>query len=87
MELIGYKIEGIHIDKYVNGNEIKNEVSLALLFKDFQKLAESRGGHLWDSFESMKIRLKQIPSEKYEDKFVKLVNEFGIDYYNKIFSL
>ncbi|NQT72707.1 MAG: hypothetical protein HQ553_08040 [Chloroflexi bacterium] len=86
LELIGYKLEGLHINKFVKGHSIDNSVSIACLYEDFQKIVGHRGC-LWDSIENMETRYKELPKKR----FVNIMSDFfqseREDYYEKIFLL
>jgi len=86
MELIGYKLEGLHSNKFIKGREESNSVSISCLYDDFQSIVKHRGC-LWDSMENMRIRFKKLPKKA----FVEMLNDFyekdRAIYYKKIFEL
>jgi len=58
MELIGYKLEGLHLNKFCKSHEVANTVTIACVFNDYKTLIENRNNKLWDSLEEMKRRIK-----------------------------
>ena len=57
MELAGYKIEGIHKDKFFKAGEESDSVSIACNFKDYIFKKRKK---LWDSNEKMLKRYKKL---------------------------
>lgn len=87
LELIGFRFEGHHKNKFVKGNHIADSITIALIYDDFYGLIKNRGGNLWDSSEEMKKRIQALPKESIRSKFLK---EFSVemeDYYKLIHKL
>lgn len=86
MELIGYKLEGLHKNKFIKAHEVSASVSIACLYDDFLDIVNHRGC-IWDSMKNMKMRYKQLPQKA----FVDMLNDFYVkerdDYYKQVFSL
>ena len=85
MELIGYKVEGLHRGRFVKGREVADTVSLACLLEDYDLIVENRG-QLWDSKVNMYTRIKALPKQCYANKLQDFVKH-SQDYYNKIYTL
>jgi RimJ/RimL family protein N-acetyltransferase len=87
MELVGYKLEGIHIKKFVKGNEVSNSVTISCLLEDYEKLKKLRG-KLYDG--NSKI-MKRIRNKKNIVPYIDLLENFyrkqRDTYYAKIFKL
>ena len=86
MELIGYKIEGLHDNKFVKGHEISNSVTVACLYNDFQSIINHRGC-IWDSKKNMEIRFKSLPKKVFVDLLDDFYKNERDSYYKKIFAL
>lgn len=86
LELIGYKLEGVHINKFIKGSHIADCMYICLSKESFDKICDIRG-ELWDDFLSMLNRLKSLPKVTYCDQLVEFQNEYREVYYNKIFTL
>ena len=84
MELVGYKFEGIHRNKFVKGMEVTNEATIACLLEDYHYISKFRGG-LWDSAEKMKTRYKNLPQKAFMDLYNEFYRE-NSDYYEQLFS-
>ena len=86
MELIGYKLEGLHDNKFVKGREISNSVTVACLYNDFQSIINHRGC-IWDSKKNMEIRFKSLPKKVFVDLLDDFYKNERDSYYKKIFAL
>ena len=87
LELLGFRLEGYHKNKFVKGSLVADSVSIAVLYSDFIKICSYRDGKLWDSLDKMKKRIDNLPKESARKQFEnKFTNEIK-DYYQKIFSL
>jgi len=86
MELIGYKVEGLHDNKFVKGREISNSVTIACLYNDFQSIIKHRGC-IWDSKKNMEIRFKSLPKKVFVDLLDDFYKNERDSYYKKIFAL
>lgn len=86
LELIGYKLEGLHKNRFIKGHEVSNSVSIACLYDDFQDIVNRRGS-LWDSMENMKMRYKQLPNKAFVDMLNDFYEKQRNEYYNQLLSL
>ena len=86
MELLGYKLEGLHKKKFTKGHEVADSVTLACHFEDFQNIISHRGA-LWDSKDKMESRCRQLPRESFSDMINNFFENERNNYYSKIFSL
>jgi len=86
LELIGFKLDGIHDNKFIKGNHVADCMYISLSKKDYEYLCRARGS-LWDSLESMLGRLKRLPKVSYCDMLIDFNKKFRSDYYDDIFSL
>ena len=82
--MVGFRFEGYHKNKFVKGDKVGDAVSIAVLYEDYATLIKMRGGKLWDSFENMKQRVKNLPARSIQMKY----NEEFLDeielYYDQI---
>jgi RimJ/RimL family protein N-acetyltransferase len=86
MELIGYKLEGLHQNSFIKGHEVSNSVSIACLYDDFKNIVNHRG-RLWDSKENMRKRYKQLPKRAFVDMLNEYFEQERNAYYKQVFSL
>jgi len=86
MELVGYKIEGIHENKFIKGYEVADTVSIACNYSDFLKLTQRRGS-LWDNLASMKYRISKLPAQNFSKKLKIFFDSEREKYYEEIFSI
>lgn len=86
MELLGYKLEGLHYKKFVKGTTISDSVTIACLYEDFLTLKENRT-QLWDSFENMKKRVRSLPKKSFSKELQEYYDNQRASYYENIFSL
>ena len=86
MELIGYKVEGLHQNKFIKGHEVNNSVSIACLYDDFKNIINRRGS-LWDSKENMRRRYKQLPKKAFVDMLNDFFEQEKDAYYRQVLSL
>ncbi len=86
MELVGYKLEGIHDGKFIKGHEVAATVSISCIYSDFLYLTKIRGS-LWDGFEKMKLRISKLPARTFSEKLKEFYDSERADYYSKIFTL
>ena len=86
MELVGYKIEGIHENKFIKGYEVADTVSIACNYSDFLKLTQRRGS-LWDNLASMKYRISKLPTQNFSKKLKIFFDSERAKYYEEIFSI
>ena len=87
LELIGYKLEGLYIDKFRKGSEISDSISISICFSDYKLICNRRGGNLWDSYVDMKRRIKNSPSRTYLNMLQELYDTERQSYYKNIFDL
>ena len=86
LELIGYKLEGLHQNKFIKGHEVSASVSIACLYDDFKNIVKHRGS-LWDSKENMRKRYKQLPQKAFVDMLNNFFEQERANYYKQIFLL
>jgi len=86
LELIGFRVEGLHVGKFVKGKEIANLVRIACTYEYYQEICMHRGS-LWDGYENMKDRYSKLPSVKFIDLLTKFYQDSAEGYYRKINSL
>ena len=87
MELSGYRLEGIHKDKFVKGNEVSTEITIATTYSDYIKITSRRNGRIWDSQELMEKRLINLPENTYRKMLMDLWNKAADEYYERIYNL
>ena len=58
LELLGFKLEGIHENRFVKGNEIANEQTISCQYSDYFNIKKHRNGKIWDSKIKMLERKK-----------------------------
>jgi RimJ/RimL family protein N-acetyltransferase len=87
LELLGFRLEGLHRRKFVKGNEFADSVSISCLYTDFLEISSARNGRLWDGSRNMSKRIKSLPSETFRSKLDLFFKEIGDDYYRNIWSL
>lgn len=86
MGLLGYKIEGIHTDKFIKGREIEDTITIACVYDTYEKILKQRGC-LWDSKEQFKSRFKRLPKETFTSKLEFFFKKEGLKYYDNLFTL
>ena len=87
MQLAGYKIEGIHSNKFIKGLEINDTISISCCIEDYLYLKKIRG-KLWDGNKNFLIRIKKMKKIKSYYDFLKITySKFRREYYKKIFKL
>ena len=86
MELLGFRVEGLHRNKFVKGRDVSDTVSIACTFESYNKICSSRGS-LWDNYTEMKRRYAMLPKAKFIDLLSDFHETVGEEYYNKIISL
>ena len=59
MELIGYKVEGLHKGGFIKGHDSDDTISLSYTYDNFQQITKNRGGSLWGLAEKMGLRQKK----------------------------
>ena len=87
LELLGFKLEGIHENRFVKGNEIANEQTISCQYSDYINIKKHRNGKIWDSKIKMLERIKKIHKENFNELMNKFFKEQRENYYNKIFFL
>lgn len=87
LELLGFRLEGYHKNKFVKGSSVEDSVSIAVIYSDFIQICNRRGGKLWDSLYEMKKRIKKLPKSSARDKFDKIFVPELDDYYREIQNL
>ena len=87
MELAGYKLEGLHTDRFYKFGKEADSVSIACNIKDYRHIKKIRK-KFWDGNQKMFKRYKQLRKiEKFSDKFVRFFDKERENYYKKIFEL
>lgn len=86
LELIGYKLDGIHANKFIKGNHIADCMYISLSKGDFDYICDLRG-KLWDDFSSMFDRVKSLPKNTFCDQLYDFQNRKRYAYYEEIFNL
>lgn len=86
MELLGYKLEGIHCKKFSKAHEVADVVSIACLNEDFILIKRNRGA-FWDSLENMKKRIKKLPEANFQDHMTEFFSTVRSEYYQSVFKL
>ena len=87
MELVGYKLEGLHTDRFYKFGKEADSVSIACHIKDYKHIKKDRK-KLWDGNQKMFNRYKQlIKMEKFSDKMIRFFETEKKDYYKKVFGL
>lgn len=86
LELIGYKLEGLHIGKFRKGSEISDSMSISVSYSDYELICNKRDGKLWDSFVDMKRRIKKLPNHTFLNMLQDLYNAERQSYYRDIFE-
>lgn len=87
MEIAGYRIEGIHRNKFVKGAEIASTVTISCTACDFERLSSLRGGALWDSLDKIKSRASRLPRPSMANMLTNFLEKEGSSYYETVFSL
>ena len=87
LELIGYKLEGLHINKFKKGREISDSVTISASSIDYSLLCEKRNGNLWDGYNEMQRRIKNFPERTYLNILQDLYNKERKEYYKNISNL
>ena len=86
LELLGYKLEGLHPKKFKKGTDIADTMSACISFEDYITLKTLRGGSLWDNLKLMKQRIKKLPKKSYCDYLMEVYEGYRKKYYDKIFE-
>ena len=87
LELIGFKLEGLHPRKFVKGRDVSSSMSISVSYEDFERIASQRGGKIWDSLENMKKRIQHLPKESFLDKLLYYYDNEREEYYRNVFNL
>lgn len=87
LELLGFKLEGIHEKKYVFDKEVANTQSLSCQYEDYIKIKKFRGNKIWDGEIKMLDRIKKLPKKTFRKSLDNLYNKERLNYYNKVFFL
>ena len=86
MELLGYRLEGLHMRKYVKGREVEDSVTIACLYEDFKRLTDLRG-ELWDSRDKMESRIRSLPRPQFSTTMTDFFDRVREEYYESVFKL
>ena len=87
LELIGYKLEGLHIGKFRKGTEVSDSMSISICYSDYEFICNRRGGTLWDSYVNMRRRIKNFPNLTFLNMLQEVYDTERQSYYRKIFDL
>ena len=87
MELVGYKLEGIHKNQFVKGNMIDDAVSISCSYEDYLYLKKKRSNLFWDGNNKMMERYRKKIKLNHLSKLLKSFDKKRTEYYNKIFNL
>jgi RimJ/RimL family protein N-acetyltransferase len=87
LELLGFKIEGLHSKKFVKGSQVADGVSLALDEDDFKKLCLLRNGSLWDGSEKMMVRISKLPKKSFRSELDDFFVSNRAEYYKNLFGI
>ena len=87
MELVGYKLEGLHKNKFIKGFEISDSLSISCQLNDYILLKKNRG-RLWDgTIKFKKSLMKKKKIRNYSDFLKGIYENERKKYYQKIFNL
>ncbi len=87
LELIGFRLEGIHRKWFTKGAESTDSMSIAATKDDVNLIRTHRGGQLFDSPEKMLKRIKALPHKSLKHRLDTFVSETADVYYEEIFRL
>ena len=87
MELLGYKLEGIHKNQFVKGNMIDDTASISCSYEDYLYLKKKRRNLFWDGNNKMMERYRKKIKLNHLSKLLKSYDKKRTEYYNKIFNL
>tara|TARA_B100001123_G_C15342362_1_gene1035543 strand:- start:1513 stop:2205 length:693 start_codon:yes stop_codon:yes gene_type:complete len=87
LELLGFKLEGIHEKKYVFDKEVADAQSLSCQYEDYIKIKKFRGNKIWDSKIKMLDRINNLPKKTLRESLDNFFENERLDYYNKVFFL
>ena len=86
MELLGYRVEGIHkSDFYEKRDKKSNSVSIACTIDDYKIILEARGS-LFDNEDAMLRRIKSLPKISVAAQLEKFMEKTYDEYYIKIWK-
>ena len=80
MELFGYKFQGL--------NKLKNnyDYKVSCKYQDYKMIKKIRG-KFWDNLKMMKKRIKKLPKNSFQKKYLELNLNEKEKYYNDIFKI
>ena len=87
LELIGFRLEGIHRLGFVKGAESTDSVSIAVTKDDVNTIRAHRNGRLFDSPEKMLQRIKSLPAKSLRSQLDDFTFEIANSYYEDLFRL
>ncbi len=87
LELLGFKLEGIHERKYVYDNEVADAQTLSCQYEDFSRIKKSRKNKIWDGKLNMINRIKKLPKKTFRSKLDDFYETQRKKYYKKVFQL
>ena len=87
MELVGYKLEGLHKNTFIKGFEISDSFWVSCQLDDYILLKKNRG-RLWDGTNKIKNRLMKKRKIRSYSNFLKgIYKNERKKYYQKVFNL
>lgn len=87
LELIGYRIEGIHRNGFVKGSEIAAAMTVAAVADDIDAIRAKRGGKIFDSPDNMLNRIRSLPKKRLNESLGIYFSEVVEPYYRAVFDL
>jgi RimJ/RimL family protein N-acetyltransferase len=85
LEIIGYQVDGIERKAMRRGNKYFDKLEISLLYEDYLKLVDRRGG-LWPSVVEIKKLLKKQPSISFAEKLEKEMFETKKKHFKYLFE-
>lgn len=87
LELVGFRLEGVHRLGFVKGAESADSVSIAATKYDISTIRAHRNGRLFDSPEKMLQRIKSLPEKSLRSQLNDFTSEIANSYYEDLFQL
>ena len=87
LELIGFKLEGIHEKQNVKNNKFADAHSISCQYEDYIKIKKFRGNKIWDGKIKMLNRIKKLPKKTYWEILDNVYKNERLNYYNKVFFI
>lgn len=83
MELVGYRVEGLHRNDAYEDRQPTNAVSIACVYEDYRAIVEGRGT-LFDSAEAMQARVSALPDRSIATELEAFHAACERDYYRRL---